>query len=149
MTSIIGIRCGGFDQCSPTTRDLGDLRDRDARGVRGEDGARRRELLELREQLLLELEALGNRLGHELRSGQRSGQVALVADAAALDARRLEPVEHAVGELKAALCAFQRLGAHVVDGHVDAGPGEYCSHARSHRARADHGCSLHVCHVPS
>ena len=42
ITSIIGIRCGGFDQCMPTTRSgwaqtVGDLRDRDARGVRGED----------------------------------------------------------------------------------------------------------------
>ena len=83
--------------------DLGDLRDRDARGVGGQDGARRRVLLELREELLLELEPLGHRLGHELGALQRRRQVALEADAAALDARRLEPVEHPVGHLDAGL----------------------------------------------
>ena len=43
-----------------------DLGDRDARRVRGEDRVRRDVLLERGEQLLLQLEPLGNRLDHEL-----------------------------------------------------------------------------------
>ena len=71
MTSIIGIRCGGFDQCMPTTRsgcsqvaaifvigmpDVFDARIASAADV----------LLELGEQLLLEVEPLGRGLDHEV-----------------------------------------------------------------------------------
>ena len=70
-TSTSGSTGAGLKKCMPTTRSgvcvaVGDLRDRERRGVRGEDRGRRDEAVELAEELALDLEILEGRLDHEL-----------------------------------------------------------------------------------
>src|ERR1700709_572688 len=90
ITSIIGIMCGGFDQCMPTTRSgfcrfaaifvIGMPDVFRARSGCGGGGGRvgGAGLLELGEQLLLELELLGRRLDHQLAAGERGREIGLV-----------------------------------------------------------------------
>jgi len=82
---------------------LGHFRDRDARGVRGDDRVVGHVLLHVGDHLLLELELLGHGLGHHLRALERGRQVGLEAHAAAVGGRRAQPVEHSVRDLYAAL----------------------------------------------
>ena len=62
--------------------------------------SRRDVLLELRKDLVLQLELLGHRLEDELGAVERGGEVGLEAQRAAVACRRLEPVEHALGQLR-------------------------------------------------
>ena len=65
-------------------------------------------------------------------------------------ARRLEPIEHALGHRHAALGPLERLlGADVVERRLDSRPGEHRAHARAHRPGADHRCASYLGHVPS
>ncbi len=75
-----------------------DLRDRDARRVRGEDRVGANVLLELGEQLLLEVESLGRGLDHELGAREGRREIALVRDAAAVGLHGVETIERALGQ---------------------------------------------------
>ncbi len=66
-------------------------------------------LLELREDLLLQLELLGHGLDHEVRALERGGEVVVEAEPSRPRCRCLEPVEHAAGELDAGLRALERF----------------------------------------
>ena len=71
MTSIMGMMCGGFDQCMPMTR-LGlagaglNARDRDARGVGGQDAILGDMRFDLAKYLNLEVEIFGHGLDDEI-----------------------------------------------------------------------------------
>ena len=80
---MTGIRCGGFDQCMPTTRPgtrVTDcqLADGDPRGVGGQDHIVADLRLELLEDLLLELLLLGHRLHDEVGAVERLGEIGRV-----------------------------------------------------------------------
>ena len=129
--------------------DRGDLRDRDARRVRGEHGVVRDVLLELREHLVLQLELLRHGLEHEVGAFERGGQVGLEAERPAVLLRGVEPFEHALGHRHAALRALERLLADVVERRLDARAGEHRTHAGAHRPRPDHCCASYLGHDPS
>ena len=110
--------------CSQTGRDL---RDRDARRVRGEDRVGGDDGLELREHLLLQLELLGHRLEHEVGAleRRRRGRSRTGCEPPSSWAR-LEPVEHALPASSAPrLRPLERLGADVVQRGLDPGAGEH------------------------
>ena len=129
--------------------DGGDLRDRDARRVRGEHGVIRHVLLELRKYLVLELDLLRHGLEHEVRAFERRGQVGLEAERPTVLLRGLEPFEHALRHRHAALRALERLLRDVVERRLDARAGEHCTHAGAHRPRSDHCCASYLGHAPS
>src|SRR5262249_25656383 len=129
--------------------DRGDLRDRYARGVGCENRLVRDVLFELREDLLLELELLGYGLEHEIGTLERRRELGLEADAPTVDLRRLQSLEHALAELHPGLGALPGLLPHDADRRLDPGARQHCAHARAHRARANHSCSLHFGHLPS
>ena len=98
---------------------------------------------EVTEHLVLQLELLGHGLEHELDVPEGVAQVIGVADGAALDARRLELIEHLLRQSDSRLGSLERLLAHVVQRDRDAGAREHGPHARAHRAGADHGRASH------
>ena len=137
------------DDALGTGADRGDLRDRDARRVRGEHGVIRHVLLELREHLVLELELLRHGLEHEVGAFERGGQLGLEAERPTVLLRGVQPFEHALGHRHAALGALERLVADVVERRLDARAGEHRTHAGAHRPRSDHCCASYLGHAPS
>ena len=83
-------------------------------GVGGQHRVRARRAPRTREDLVLELQPLRHRLQHEVRALERGRRGRSRTVTAAVAARRLEPVEHAAGQLDAGLRALERLGADVV-----------------------------------
>ena len=106
-------------------------------------------LLELREDLVLQLELLRHRLEHEVRALERGGEVGLEAKRPTVLLRRVESLEHAFSHRHSALCTFERLLGDVEERRLDARAGEHRSHARAHRPGADHCCASYLGHLPS
>src|SRR5262249_15916540 len=77
------------------------------------------------------------------------GEIALEAHSPTVGRRRVEPVEDALRDLEAALRALKRVGAHVVEGNLDAGTGEHGAHARPHGAGAENRGAPYLRHVGS
>ena len=152
MTSTSFITGAGLKKCMPTTRPESvdrpaDRGDRDRRRVRRQHRAGR-DLLELAEQLLLELQALGRRLDDQLGLGEvlRATAAALTSPGspleAALGAPALEPVGDRVEP------ALDRDLVGVVQQRPCAGRRRELGDARAHRAGADDAddvrCAAHA-----
>ena len=107
-------------------------------------------LLELLEDLVLELELLGDRLEHEVGALERRREVGLEAERPAVLLRRVEPVEHALRHRHAALRALERLlgltsySAVSMPARASTAP-----MPGPHRPGADHRCASYLGHVPS
>ena len=128
-----------------TGRRLGDFGDRERGGVGGEDCLPACHLVELGEDGLLELHALGHRLDHEIDAaealiagrGLDQGEPAL--DLGGIDLARLHPPCPDRAGLR-----HPRIDAPPVDvrqDHRHARIGDRVGDAGSHRARPDDGCS--------
>ena len=138
----------------PTTRsgmraDGGDLRDRDARRVRGEDRVVGDVRLELREHLVLELELLGDGLDHEVRARRAPRRDRSRSGSSRRPRARRRAGRARRRELGAGLRALERLGADVVERRLDPGAREHGSHARGPSFRCRSPLHVSLCHLPS
>ena len=119
---------------------FGDARERNAGGVRADDACRRAIALDAREQRLLDVEPLDDRLDDPV-GGARAGEIGRRSCRCVISARRVRVVKNGSGLSAARASSPSRAASAVTssssDGH--AGIGQVRGDLRAHRAGAEHG----------